>query len=59
MRAHGVSGFPDPTNSPPPNPAETTLALGSAGMFLAIPNTIDPQSPAFKHAARACRLPRA
>lgn len=38
MRAHGVSGFPDP----------------SPGGGFAIPSTIDPQSPAFLSAQRTC-----
>jgi hypothetical protein len=59
MRAHGVSGFPDPTSSPPSSPAGFRMAFGRPGAFLAIPNTIDPQSPTFKEAARACGFPGA
>jgi hypothetical protein len=57
MRAHGVSGFPDPTSSPPSSPAGFSLAFGRPGAFLAIPNTIDTQSPVFKQAGKACRFP--
>jgi hypothetical protein len=39
MRAHGVSNFPDP---------------GANGPGLAIPNSIDAQSPAFKAAQQSC-----
>ncbi|HUA03459.1 MAG TPA: hypothetical protein VMB27_06110 [Solirubrobacteraceae bacterium] len=55
MRAHGVTGFPDPTASAP-----TSLSGYSAvirrGVFLAIPDTIDMASPTYKRAAAACRF---
>jgi hypothetical protein len=54
MRAHGVSGFPDPTTSPPSNIADFSIAEGRPGAFLAVPSTIDVNSPAFKQAAKAC-----
>jgi hypothetical protein len=57
MRAHGITNFPDPTLSPPNPPAGHTEVLGRDGVFLAIPSTIDPRSPAFKRAAAACRFP--
>jgi hypothetical protein len=57
MRAHGISDFPDPTLSPPSNPAGYGLALGRDGVFIAIPKTIDVRSPAFKQAAAACGFP--
>jgi hypothetical protein len=57
MRAHGISGFPDPTTSPPPNPSDYSAAIGRDGVFLAIPKTINAQSPEFKQAAAACQLP--
>jgi len=55
MRAHGVTGFPDPTTTPPsgPGPGE---ALGRNGVFLEIPSTIDTNSPVFKKAAAACHF---
>jgi hypothetical protein len=54
MRAHGVSGFPDPTTSAPSNPAAYSAVMAQNGAFLAIPKSIDVQSPAFKQAAKAC-----
>jgi hypothetical protein len=59
MRAHGISGFPDPTSSPPASPVGFSIAFGSPGAFLAVPNTINPQSPVFKRAATACKFPGA
>jgi hypothetical protein len=59
MRAHGVSGFPDPTSSPPGNPSGFQLAFGLPGAFIAIPNTIDLNAPVFKKAAATCHLPGA
>jgi hypothetical protein len=57
MRRHGISSFPDPrAGSPPSSPAGYSLILGSGGYFLAIPNTINPASPAFKQAATACKF---
>jgi hypothetical protein len=54
MRAHGISGFPDPTTTPPSSPAGYSVVMGRGGAFLAIPSTIDVQSPAFTQAAAAC-----
>jgi hypothetical protein len=57
MRAHDVSGFPDPTlGPPPPNPQEYSIAMGRGGVSLLVPRTIDVSSPVFKQAAIACRL---
>ena len=56
MRAHGVSGFPDPTLSPPANPAADSIAMGRGGVFLAVPRTINTASPVFQTAAKACRF---
>ena len=56
MREHGISGFPDPTTTPPSNPADYSGVMGRNGVWLAIPNSIDPQSPAFKQAAAACNF---
>jgi hypothetical protein len=58
MRRHGISEFPDPTLSAPTSPAGYSAVLGRDGVFLAIPNTINPRSPAFKQAAAACGFPR-
>ena len=59
MRAHGVSGFPDPTTTPPTNPQDYSIVEGLGGpisgrLFLLVPKTIDVNSPAFKRAAKAC-----
>jgi hypothetical protein len=51
MRAHGVTGFPDPAFTPPQN-APRVLIL--RGMVFAIGSTIDPKSPAFRRGAAAC-----
>lgn len=59
MRAQGVTGFPDPVSSLPSSPAGLSLVFGLRGAVIAIPNTINPQSPAFKQAAKACRFPGA
>jgi hypothetical protein len=56
MRAHGISGFPDPTTTPPSNPSAYSEVLGRNGVWLAVPNSIDPRSPAFTHAATACNF---
>lgn len=56
MRAHGVSGFPDPTVTPPGNIAAYSIAMGRGGVFLAVPRTINISSPVFQRAASACRF---
>jgi hypothetical protein len=56
MRAHGIAGFPDPTTHPPSNPAGFGLVVGHNGVFLAVPQSIDPRSPAFTQAAAACNF---
>jgi hypothetical protein len=57
MRAHGITEFPDPqTGSPPSNPTGYSAIMGINGAFLAIPNSINPQSPAFEQAAAACNF---
>ncbi|MGB9111766.1 MAG: hypothetical protein WCF24_03455 [Acidimicrobiales bacterium] len=56
MRAHGISGFPDPTLSPPSDRAGHSEIMSNDGVWLAIPNSIDTQSPAFEHAAAACNF---
>ncbi len=55
MRAHGVSGFPDPTSRLPSIPG-TGAVLFHNGAGFVIPSTIDTQSPAFEQAATACNL---
>lgn len=54
MRSHGITGFPDPTTGPPPSPNGNSEVIDRGGVILAIPSTIDSQSPKFKHAAAAC-----
>jgi hypothetical protein len=54
MRRHGITDFPDPTTSPPTSPAGDSAVLGRDGVFLAIPQSVDTRSPAFKQAAATC-----
>ncbi len=58
MRRHGVSGFPDPTLKPPSitNRAQYSIVDDRDGAVLAVPSTINPSSPTFKHGAAACGL---
>ncbi len=55
MRKHGISGFPDPSTSPPSNPGNSGI-IGNGGYYLAIPKSIDTSSPAFKQAAATCNF---
>jgi hypothetical protein len=60
MRAHGVPSFPDPTTTPPTHRGAPFNGLVNDinGAVFALPAaTINPQSPAFEHAAKACHLP--
>ena len=56
MRAHGISGFPDPTTKLPSHPSDYSGVMDHNGAVLAIPYSIDPQSPAFVQAAAACNF---
>jgi hypothetical protein len=56
MRRHGISGFPDPSTSPPSSAAGYIGIIGNGGYYLAIPKAIDTSSPAFEHAAAPCRF---
>jgi hypothetical protein len=56
MRAHGVTGFPDPTTTPPSGISGFSQVIGHGGLFLAVPATIDSNSPVFKQAATACHF---
>jgi hypothetical protein len=57
MRRYGITGFPDPTTSPPsPGTAGFSVVMGRGGYFLAIPSSIDMRSPAFQQAAAACNF---
>jgi hypothetical protein len=58
MRAHGLTTFPDPVNSPPSNPAGFSAVFGRPGAFIEIPKSINLQAPAFRQAAHACGFPR-
>ncbi|HTX06972.1 MAG TPA: hypothetical protein VME22_00090 [Solirubrobacteraceae bacterium] len=55
MRRHGVPGFPDPRfGAPPINSNAYSFISDQNGLLVAIPATINPDSPAFSHAAAAC-----
>jgi hypothetical protein len=56
MREHGISGFPDPTTSPPSNSAGNSAMVASGGYYLAIPKSIDTSSAEFERAAAACNF---
>jgi hypothetical protein len=51
-----VTGFPDPTTSPPSSPSGYSLVIGRGGVFIAVPETINAGSPVYTHAAAACRF---
>jgi signal transduction histidine kinase len=55
MRQHGVSGFPDPTTSVPPNRPHIGVVSDRDGAIFAITPTVE-QSPRFTQAATACGL---
>jgi hypothetical protein len=56
MRAHGLTGFPDPTTTPPASPSGYSQVIGREGIFLAVPQTINTASPVYKQAAAACQF---
>jgi hypothetical protein len=58
MRGHGVPGFPDPTtrSTPPANPQDYSFAEGIGDVWLLVPITINPNSPAFTKAAKSCHF---
>lgn len=60
MRQHGVSGFPDPTvhTGGPPNlnPTEFSAVEDRGGIIIAIPKSIDINSPVYKQAAQTCNF---
>ena len=56
MRHHGVTGFPDPTFTPPSSPAGYSIIEDRGGVVLAVPSTINPQSPVFMQAAKVCHF---
>jgi hypothetical protein len=60
MRQHGVSDFPDPRTSAPPNPfgsGGAGVISDIEGVILVFPSTINQQSPAFTRAAATCAFP--
>ena len=57
MRAHGISRFPDPsTGAPPALGGGYEAVIGHGGYFIAIPSSINMQSPAFARAAATCNF---
>lgn len=56
MRQHGVTGFPDPILKPPSSPDGYSILEDRGGVILAVPSTINPASPAFQAAAKACHF---
>lgn len=54
MRSHGVTGFPDPTTKLLSSPAGYGEVIDRGGVALAVPRTIDVQSPVYRKAAAAC-----
>jgi hypothetical protein len=56
MRRHGISGFPDPTAAAPSNSDDYGAVVAGGGYYLAIPKSVDINSPAFGRAAAACNF---
>jgi hypothetical protein len=56
MRAHGISGFPDPTTTRPASMAGLSGALGYDGVYFAFPDTLNLQSPAAEQAEKSCNV---
>jgi hypothetical protein len=56
MRSHGVTGFPDPTSTPPVSHNGYSMMLRRGGAYLAVPATISPSSPGYQRARAACRF---
>ena len=54
MRRHGVSGFPDPTTSFPRRRPFLGVVSDRNGAILAIPDTVNMESPAFRQTAITC-----
>ena len=57
MRDHGVTGYPDPiiaTGPPHLNPALYGSIQAGGGIIIAIPKSINEQSPAFVKAQKIC-----
>ncbi|HTU84861.1 MAG TPA: hypothetical protein VMF57_04760 [Solirubrobacteraceae bacterium] len=57
MRRSGVTGFPDPTTTPPSSAQGYSIEFGVANnLFLAVPDALGVSSPVFKQAAKTCHL---
>jgi hypothetical protein len=66
LRTHGLTGFPDPTASAPSNENAYGDVIGFSAphappgappaAYLAVPTSINPNSPAAEHAASACHF---
>lgn len=60
MRRHGVTGFPDPIVSQESptnlNPANYSSIEAGNGLIIAIPKSINEQSPVFTKAAKTCHF---
>jgi hypothetical protein len=55
MRAHGISGLPDPRPNPPPSQSNLYGTLmGDDGYWVGIPISINAHSPAFTHLSTVC-----
>lgn len=55
MRAHGMSGLPDPRPDPPPSQSNLYGTLmGDGGYWVGIPTSINAHSPAFMHLSTVC-----
>jgi hypothetical protein len=54
MRAHRVTGFPDPTTTSPSSLPANSFVFTQDGVSFVFPGTINLQSPAVKQAATAC-----
>lgn len=59
MRAHGISGLPDPRPDPPPGPNSPGTArfgtlMGDGGYWVGIPISVNAHSPAFMRLSTAC-----
>ena len=54
MRAHDLTGLPDPTHTRPPSHSGYSAVIRRGGAYLAIPVTLL-ASPAYKQATVTCR----
>jgi hypothetical protein len=59
MRAHGISGLPDPRPNPPPSGGSSAgnaygALMGDGGYWVGIPLSVDAHSPAFMQLSTVC-----